>query len=227
MSLTAPRFFSFAGALAAICLFVATSNATSIITKWTFETSIPANAGPYAAEVGTGTGSSSGLGTISSPAGNGSAHSLSANGWTTSSFYLFNTATTGASNLFLAFYATGSSTGPRDFQALTSTDNSTFTPLSNYTVQLNGGPAGAWNSTTGNNSYSYLFPLPASLNNLANVWVKLLDVSTTSIGGGTVAAGGTSRVDNVSIQTGPEPSSIVLLCMAGAAVFGVYRRTKR
>jgi len=60
------------------------------IADWTFETTIPSAAGPYSPEVGAGSASGShALGTTvySSPAGNGSSHSFSANMWTTGDYF--------------------------------------------------------------------------------------------------------------------------------------------
>lgn len=51
--------------------------------------------------------------------------------------------------------------------------------------------------------------------------------NTTSIGGGTVATGGTGRIDNVFIRGVPEPSTLLLLgaCLAPLALGRLRRCT--
>ena len=79
-------------------------------------------------------------------------------------------------------------------------------------------PNPVWNATTGSPIYTF-GPIagPAALDNQANVFFRLIDKSTVSSSGGTVAAAGTDRIDNVIIS-GTE----VLTCSTRAA-----RRTGR
>lgn len=201
---------------------------------WTFEVSVPTTAGPLTPELGSGSGSASifhaGASTYSNPVGNGSAESWSSNNWQIGDYYQFSFSTLGASNIVVSFDQTSSGTGPRDFSISYSTDGSSYTLLSSYTVQVNGAPNTAWSSASYNGVYSLSFDLSAvsTLNNLATAYVRLTDTSATSASGGTVASGGTNRIDNVLIATSavPEPGSLAML-LAGAAVVGFVARRQR
>jgi hypothetical protein len=206
----------------------------AILADWTFETSIPATAGPFAPEVGSGAalGSHAGAAVYSSPAGNGSAHSFSSNTWAVGDYWQFSTSTTGFQNITIQWDQTSSSTGPRDFELDYSTDGTTFTPLfgspTPYQVLPNAAPNPVWNSTTSSPIYTF-GPIagPAALDNQANVFFRLIDKSTVSANGGTVAATGTDRIDNVIISGTeiPEPASLRLL--AGAGALAARRRRSR
>src|SRR5690242_3123267 len=71
------------------------------IATWTFETTAPATAGPFAPEVGAGaaTGFHAGATTYSSPAGNGSAKSFSSNTWAVGDYYQFQVSTLGQQDI--------------------------------------------------------------------------------------------------------------------------------
>ena len=89
------------------------------LADWTFESSIPATSGPFAAEIGTGaaSGHHASTSTYSSPAGNGSAHSFSSNTWAAGDYYQFSTSTLGDSAISLSFDQTSSSTGTERLRA--------------------------------------------------------------------------------------------------------------
>lgn len=181
--------------------FLFVGAAQSQIAQWTFETSVPATAGPHAAEVGTGNClgfHTSGSVVYSNPAGNGSGESFSSNFWGVGDYYQFQTSSTLYSAIQIEFDQTGSSTGPRDFEIFYSTDNITYT-TTGVTYQLT---ADGWSSSTYNSlsHRSYDFSSITALNNQANIYFRLVNTSTTSIGGGTVATGGTGRVDNFTIS---------------------------
>jgi hypothetical protein len=150
-------------------------------------------------------------------------HSFSSNGWDVGDYWQFSFPTTGYSGLTLTFDQAGSNTGPKNFKVQTSPDGSTFTDLPSgaYSVNLS-----TWNTNaTPMAGFTYSFSLPTSLENLASAYVRLVDSSTTSINNGTVAAGGTDRVDNVQITSAevPEPAMFGLLGI-GLAAFGLVRR---
>ncbi|RYG23099.1 PEP-CTERM sorting domain-containing protein [bacterium] len=206
----------------------AVSNAVTLA-GWTFETSVPTTGGLHAAEVGTGQASSNTGGTFSNPAGNGSAESFSSNGWALNEYFQFTTSATGMEDLSVSFDHTGSGTGPKDFKLQYSTDGSTFTDAMSYVVKLNGfDGANFWGASTNYPAYTYTYAFGSTLNNAANVTLRLVLTSTSSINNGTVAATGTSRVDNViisgDVQAVPEPASMVALGLGAAAM--IRRRRK-
>ncbi|HEX4793731.1 MAG TPA: IPT/TIG domain-containing protein, partial [Humisphaera sp.] len=180
------------------------------LADWTFETSQPVTAGPLSAESafyssGTttqATGSHTASTTYSTPAGNGSSHSFSSNGWSVGDYYQFKTSASGFQGITFNWDQTSSNTGPRDFNLQYSTDGTTFTTFgSTHQVQANASPNPVWNATTSSSLYSSSVDLSSvpGLNNAATVYFRLVDNSTTSANGTTVAAAGTDRVDNVSI----------------------------
>jgi hypothetical protein len=210
-----------------------------IIAQWTFETSPPADLtdtltiSGVAADIGSGTASGVHTGTATdwtTPAGNGSANSLSANTWSVGDYFQFQISTLGYSGIGISFDQTSSSTGPRDFELSFSTDGSLFTTFSSYLVLQNGGaPNPAWNSTTPSSAYSFSFDLSGAtaIDNQATVFLRLISTSTTSVSGGTVAATGTDRVDNFTVFSPvpvPEPSTVTLAVLGGLLGFGCWRR---
>ena len=144
----------------------------------------------------------------SNPAGNGSAKSLSSNNWGVGDYIQFLFNTTGYNGISITWDQTGSSTGPKDFKVQYSTNGTTFTDASGtnstYAVLLNGSPNVAWTSATYNPAFTLTLDLSSvtALNNQATVYIRLVNTSTTSTGGGTVATAGTERVDNFSVSAG-------------------------
>ncbi|HEY2866408.1 MAG TPA: hypothetical protein VGJ02_04900, partial [Pyrinomonadaceae bacterium] len=137
----------------------------------------------------------------SNPAGNGSAKSLSSNGWAVGDYYQFTFSTTGDSHISITWDQTGSNTGPRDFKVQYSTDGTNFTdatgPNSTYQVTND-----AWSATTNKPVSTRTLDLSSvtTLNNQATVFIRLVDTTTTAITGGTVASTGTERVDNFTVS---------------------------
>ena len=212
-------------------LALAGSAQAQTIAQWTFETSIPATAGPFSPEVGSGSalGFHAGASVYSSPAGNGSAHSFSSTLWAVGDYYQFQSSTIGFSGIKLTWDQTSSSTGPGKMALQYSTDGSTFTQFgSDLTILQNGGaPYPAWNGTTGTNAYSFSVDLSSitALNNAPAVYFRLMDSSTTSASGGTVSAGGTDRVDNFTIAV-PEPTTGLFL-LGGLGILGLCFKNRR
>lgn len=227
--------------LASVGVACQSANAGVVLADWTFETSQPTTVGPFTPETGfyaagsaatINTPGGSFVGVISSPAGNASAHSFSSNGWNVGEGWTFKTSTLNFHNIQLSWDQTGSATGPRDFKVQYSTDGSSFFDIftaPTYTVLLNGTPSPAW-STAGpanpNNSYSRDLSAITALNNQPSIYLRLIDTSTTAINGTTVATGGTSRVDNVSISGVPVPPAL-LIFMGVAGTAGATRRRFR
>ena len=208
--------------------------AASTIASWTFETSIPATAGPFSPEVGAGSasGSHAGAAVYSSPAGNGSAHSFSSNTWAVGDYYQFQVSSTGLQDLIISWDQTASNTGPGHFQLSYSTNGSSFTNFgSTYTVLANASPNPVWNTSTSSSIYTLTDDLSAisAIENAAAVYFRLTQVDTVSANGGTVAGGGTNRLDNVTITASPvpEPSSLVLAGLGLGVAVAVRSRRRR
>lgn len=194
----------------------------AVIADWTFETSIPANAGPFAAELGDNAATSFASGfhvstaTVwSSPAGNGSPHSFSSNNWSINDWYQFTASTVGYTDITFGWDQTRSNTGPMTFDLAWSLDGTNFNVLVNdFTVPANLNPPGFWNGTTYIPDYtSGPLAAPAALNNQPIVYFRLINQVTPG------GSGGTYRVDNVVIGgTVPEPATLTLLALGGLAV---------
>ncbi|KAI9449616.1 hypothetical protein F5148DRAFT_1291378 [Russula earlei] len=169
--------------------------------------------GSTTADAGTQTSSSAfsaahaGSATVwSGPAGNGSTHSLSSNTWAGGDYYQFQVKTTGYSGISITWDQTGSATGPLSFKLQYSTDGTNFTDapstIANYTynlvatgviVPISWSAGTAVTTTTKTADFSSI----TALNNATSVYFRLTLLSTsTAINGGTIAAGGTDRVDN-------------------------------
>jgi hypothetical protein len=213
------------------------------IAKWTFETSVPAltdssTIGSLSAEIGTGTASgfhASLLTDWSNPVGNNSSESLSSNNWAQNDYYQFTTSTVGFSNIVFSFDQTRSSTGPSSFNVAYSTNGTSFTDLagSAYTVVASTGTnivysdatnGASWTSSklATNTSYSFSLSAITTLNNVPNVYLRLVQT------GSGIATTGTNRVDNIEIAGTaiPEPSTFAAI-LGGVALAGVAARRRR
>jgi hypothetical protein len=194
--------------LPAILFLAASASMASaaVLAQWTFETTIPTTAGPLTPESGSGTGTAfhaSSATVYSNPSGNGSAESWSSTQWAVGDYWQFEVSTVGYENITLSWDQTSSNTGPRDFGLYYSTDGSTFTQFgSNYMVLANASPNPVWSSGTYQPAHFFPRDLSAitALDNDASVFFRIVDESTTSAAGGTVATGGTSRIDNFTVM---------------------------
>ena len=232
-------------------VFVNAQEASAVVlAQWTFEpqpftdaVGLNKTAGPAVA-ASTGTGTATGLHASAAtdwttPTGNGSTDSYSANTWGVNDYFQFTTSSLTYENLVVSWDQTGSGTGPRDFDLFYST-GAGFTSAFSYDVPFNGTPAlsSNWNATlavTGS-SFSFNFGAITALDNAATVIFRLVNTSTTSIGTppaapGIVGTGGTSRVDNFTVSGTliPPPSGVPLpsslLVFGGCAgIAGVARR---
>jgi hypothetical protein len=137
----------------------------------------------------------------STPSGNGSQKSLSSNHWGVLDYYQFLCSTTNYSGISITWSQSGSATGPRDFKVQFSTDGTNFINASgtNSTYAVASSPS--WVSTSVSTASIRTLDLSgvSVLNNQSTVYIRLVDTSTVSINGGTVAATGTDRVDSVTV----------------------------
>ncbi len=233
----------FLAAFFGILAFTALSPAQTLLSQWTFENMwvtgnvTSATFTGLAPEFGSGTASgvhASASTVWSSPAGNGSVHSFSANTWAVGDYFQFQTSALGYSGISLSWDQSSSSTGPRFFDLQWSTDGSTFTTFAGGFLVLTNGSSSdnsgtgkstsPWSSSTPQQSaYSFAYDLSSvtDLNNAGAVYFRLVD--STAPGG----SGGTDRVDNFAIMAVPEPSSIALAALGGVLCFGFVSRARR
>src|SRR6266850_3103529 len=209
-----------------------------VAAQWTFETSFNMIGGTGTSINGivadqsmfasTGSMVHASSSTFSSPVGNGSAHSLSANTWSVGDYYQFRTSTFGLNNIMVSYDQVSSSTGPGNFTFAYSTDGTTFTQVgAQYSVLVNATP-NTWTSGTPVSTTTFTYDLSSvlTLNNASAVWFRIIDNSTTSAGGGTVATAGTDRLDNFTVQVVPEPTTAALTGF-GLLALALFRRFRR
>lgn len=227
--LLAPRRLAAALALAAAASLPVHAE---VVIGWDFENAVEPAAGTTWTGIAAslGVGSASGVHASSStvwstPVGNGSSNSISSNNWSVGDYYEFSFSTLGYADLSVSFDQAGSSTGPRDFTLAYSTDGISFADYTSYSI-----PTGSFSSTAVNPAFTVTVDLGAvaALDNAASVMVRLVNSSTRSINGGTVASGGTGRVDNfiVNLSPVPEPGTTALL-LAGLAAVGFVAGRRR
>ena len=140
-------------------------------------------------------------------------------GWGTGSYWELTLDLTDYTDASISAWGQRSSnTGPRDFRVIVSYNGGTdfSTIVADYTVP---------NTTAGFSGSS--FSLGALADNNSDVVVRWLNFSDTSVTGGTINAGaGTSRFTDFTVTAIPEPGSIILMGIMGAAAFLVLRRKK-
>ena len=228
------------------CALAAASSlhAQIILASWTFETNTPPDATNVAAlpsfnaSIGTGIGSGVHVSSATdwtTPTGNGSANSLAANNWSVGDYYQFQISTTGYELLSLSWSQMSTSTGPGSFKLSYSTDGVTFSDFgSSYSVLT-----ATW--TTGSVNAASLFSRDlsavTSLNDRASLYIRLVDSSTVAVGGGSVSASGSSRLDNFTVSgyaITASPSSTAVpepATWAGGAIgllgLGIIRQLRR
>jgi hypothetical protein len=177
------------------------------IASWTFETSLPTTAGPISPEVGSGAATifHAAPDAFTNPSGNGSAESYNTNSWTVGDYFQFQVSTTGQSGITFAWDQTRSSSGPGfqdlvnpNFKLQVSTDGSNFTDVTSYLV-----PVVTWSSGSADNSTKFSQSISSAVDNQATVYFRL----TSILADQPTSTAGTSRVDNVTVTTIPEPAS--------------------
>ena len=213
----------------AVALAASSAASAAIVAGWTMTTAVPAattgsNYVYGAADNGDATAGTSlsafhalAATTWSSPSGNGSSFSLSSNNWSVGDYYQIAVSTTGYSDIYLAWDQTRSSTGPSSFRVDMSTDGTNFTTiLANYTIiqaGLTGTGTFAWSIANGvQSAFTTTIASISGADNQANLVFRFVNLST-------VATGGTNRIDNIVVSSGPipAPGAIALLGLAGLA----------
>jgi len=213
----------------AVALAASSAASAAIVAGWTMTTAVPAattgsNYVYGAADNGDATAGTSlsafhalAATTWSSPSGNGSSFSLSSNNWSVGDYYQIAVSTTGYSDIYLAWDQTRSSTGPSSFRVDMSTDGTNFTTiLANYTIiqaGLTGTGTLAWSVANGvQSAFTTTIASISGADNQANLVFRFVNLST-------VATGGTNRIDNIVVSSGPipAPGAIALLGLAGLA----------
>jgi hypothetical protein len=218
--------------LATLSTFVAVQiTKASVIADWTFETSVPTNAGPFSPEIGSGSasGSHAGAAVYSSPSGDGSTHSFSSTLWAVGDYYQFQVSTLNFTNVMLSFEEVSSGTGPSSFNLEYSLTGSSFTTFTSYTVTN----SPSWSPTTGpfsDSSFSFDLSSITALANASTVYIRLVDANNAVDAAGTAAVGtgGTDRVDDFIVSATalpvPEPSALLLSTLGGIALLALRRR---
>ena len=175
-------------------LNVYTLGAAENLVGWTFPVSGATLTADVANANNSGRTISVSNGTIISSSGaSGTDFSASTTAWTTANkFWEISVNTTGYKNIKVSSQQIASNTGPRDFKIQYKIGaGGTYTDVTGGTVLV----ANNWTSGVVNN-----LALPAACDNQSAVFVRWIPTSTTSVNAGTIAAGGTSRIDNIYIK---------------------------
>jgi hypothetical protein len=210
---------TFLAALLLCCAAVSSSRAATIA-SWGFEVHVPPTTngpaiGGLLPDFGSGSASAFHANiqtSFTTPAGNGSAHSLSANNWTIGDYWLFHVSTLGFQNIQLSMDQAAAFNGPTNFNLLISTDGTTYTTaFSNLGVPSSLGLTNVFATRTLDLS-SF-----TQLNNATDVYFRLSS---------NIPGTGTGLIDNfiVSGLAVPEPGSMLLI--TGGALLLIHQRRR-
>jgi hypothetical protein len=176
------------------------------INQWSFEVNTPADLSNSSSSLTVADDNGNGLASgfhastatdWTTPAGNGSANSFSANEWAIGDYFQFQVNTLGYQDITLSWNQTRSSTGPGVFDLAYSTDGSSFTVgLNNYTVSAIAWSSGSADSTV----FSVDLSAIVALDNDASVYFRIVSDSSPS------SSGGTSRIDNFVVNASAIPT---------------------
>jgi len=236
--------------VSALALTAALQVRADTLAQWTFETSGPSITGTsatfggivpetlYSGATAAASGTHAGAGTVwSSPSGNGSPHSFSANLWAQGDYFQFTLSPDLTdytySGIAVSYDQNGSATGPKTFYFAYSTDGSTWNTVGSDYALTSGI---TWSTGTGGQPTQESFDLSAitALDTASTMYFRIVDDSATTggaINGGNVGTAGTDRTDNFTITASgtaiPEPASAALLTgFAGLLAWNVIRRRR-
>jgi hypothetical protein len=187
--------------------------------------------GSFTADSGTGVahGVHQSSSTVwSTPSGNGSPRSLSANNWSANDYYEFDVPTTNLQNIIVSFDQASSSTGPPDFELVAINVRS----QSAYSLGTYAAAVGTFVAGSSNSAFAQAFSITGSfigtaLNNNSSVQFLIIAFDT----GAASSWAGTDEIDNFTIAgnqivSSPEPPSLALAGF-GVAGFLLHRRTRK
>jgi MYXO-CTERM domain-containing protein len=219
------------GAMAAVCGGVE----AAVVAGWTIPTAIPASPATSGSNFTYGAADAGGAaaGTSlsgyhalaatawSTPAGNGSASSLSSNNWSVGDYYQVSLSTASYVNISLSWDQTRSGTGPSNFRVDMSTDGTTFsTILASYSViQAGASGTSSWSSSGPvQSAFTTTIASVAGADGRSTLRFRFVNLSTVG------TSSGTNRIDNITVSGTlvPAPGAIALLGVAG--LVGVRRR---
>ncbi|WP_282937315.1 DUF4350 domain-containing protein [Paenibacillus sp. RC67] len=159
--------------------------ASDTVAGWTF--SGTGTASSFTATSGSATNVSNAKLTISGGrSGTYSGSTIYTAGWNVADgYWQAQLNTQGYTGLNVAFKSYGTGTGPKDFKLQYSLDGTSFEDVPNATFVQE------------TSSASNTFTLPSSVDNKANVYIRWLNYTTTSINDGTIGNTGTSRMADI------------------------------
>lgn len=183
---------------ACFATLISLSASASTLAVWTFESSAPTTSGPISPEIGAGSAVGNTGGIWSNPVGNGSAESWNSNKWDGGDYFQFTVDGTGYDTFEVSWSQIGSNLGPKHFSLSYSLDGISFIWLLDYEVLTNANQD-TWSSSFKISATTYGFELNLPKAVAGKIHFRLTALSTISTNGGSVANGGTSRVDDFSV----------------------------
>lgn len=136
--------------------------------------------------------------------GNGSTKAATVQTWTVGDYWQIKLSTAGYKDIKLALSQRGSGTGPKDFKLQYSTDGTTYSDISGATYAI---ANDTWSTLQTVSIRTFNLSALTAINDRSEVYFRIVNPSTASIGGGTVAAGGTSQVDDILVEGLPIPTT--------------------
>lgn len=125
------------------------------------------------------------------------------NGQTDKGYWLISTSTKGFKDLVFNFNTRSSGTGPRDFNTEWSTDNANWTPFGNTSTSTS---VITVKIETTSPVEQFGMALPAEASNQDTLYIRIIQKSEVSEGGGTVAPAGTHGVNNLQLYGTKDPA---------------------